>query len=34
MSAEWDEQQAYEELLYWDGLIQRGHRLLLEDFDR
>ncbi|MEQ2310502.1 hypothetical protein AMECASPLE_009587, partial [Ameca splendens] len=34
MAAEWDEQQAYEELLYWDGLIQQGHRLLPEDFDR
>ncbi|KAK5610620.1 hypothetical protein CRENBAI_002404 [Crenichthys baileyi] len=34
MAAEWDEQQAYEELLYWDGLIQHGHRLLPEDFDR
>ncbi|XP_028264711.1 interleukin enhancer-binding factor 3-like [Parambassis ranga] len=30
----WDEQQAYEELLYWDSLIQRGHRLHPEDFDR
>uniref|UniRef100_A0A3Q2PJV7 DZF domain-containing protein n=1 Tax=Fundulus heteroclitus TaxID=8078 RepID=A0A3Q2PJV7_FUNHE len=30
----WDEQQAYEELLYWDRLIQEGHRLLPEDFDR
>ncbi|KAM4594364.1 interleukin enhancer-binding factor 3-like [Fundulus diaphanus] len=34
MAAEWDEQQAYEELLYWDRLIQQGHRLLPEDFDR
>lgn len=30
----WDEHQAYEELLYWDSLIQRGHRLLPHDFDR
>ncbi|XP_069385956.1 interleukin enhancer-binding factor 3-like isoform X3 [Paralichthys olivaceus] len=30
----WDEHQAYEELLYWDGLIQEGHRLLPHDFDR
>ncbi|XP_027872562.1 interleukin enhancer-binding factor 3a isoform X1 [Xiphophorus couchianus] len=34
MASEWDEQQAYEELLYWDELIQQGHRLLPEDFDR
>ncbi|XP_007545276.1 interleukin enhancer-binding factor 3-like isoform X2 [Poecilia formosa] len=34
MTSEWDEQQAYEELLYWDELIQQGHRLLPEDFDR
>uniref|UniRef100_A0A1A7XCP9 Interleukin enhancer binding factor 3a n=1 Tax=Iconisemion striatum TaxID=60296 RepID=A0A1A7XCP9_9TELE len=33
-AAMWDEQQAYEELLYWDGVIQQGHRLLPEDFDR
>lgn len=30
----WDEQQAYEELLYWDRLLQEGHRLLPHDFDR
>ncbi|XP_076001647.1 interleukin enhancer-binding factor 3-like isoform X2 [Genypterus blacodes] len=30
----WDEREAYEELLYWDGLIQEGHRLLPQDFDR
>lgn len=30
----WDERQAYEELLYWDSLIQDGHRLLPHDFDR
>ncbi|XP_069021944.1 interleukin enhancer-binding factor 3-like isoform X2 [Embiotoca jacksoni] len=30
----WDEHQAYEELLYWDSLIQEGHRLLPHDFDR
>ncbi|XP_023147332.2 interleukin enhancer-binding factor 3-like isoform X1 [Amphiprion ocellaris] len=30
----WDEHQAYEELLYWDSLIQQGHRLLPPDFDR
>lgn len=30
----WDEQQAYEELLYWDRLIHEGHRLLPHDFDR
>uniref|UniRef100_A0A1A8II05 Interleukin enhancer binding factor 3a n=1 Tax=Nothobranchius kuhntae TaxID=321403 RepID=A0A1A8II05_NOTKU len=33
-AAMWDEQQAYEELLYWDDVIQRGHRLLPEDFER
>lgn len=32
--AMWDEQQAYEELLYWDSLIQDGYRLLPHDFDR
>ncbi|XP_010871143.2 interleukin enhancer-binding factor 3a isoform X2 [Esox lucius] len=32
--AVWDERQAYKELLYWDSLIQRGHRLLPHDFDR
>lgn len=32
--AAWDEHQAYEELLYWDSLIQQGHRLLPHDFDR
>ncbi|KAK5866433.1 hypothetical protein PBY51_020624 [Eleginops maclovinus] len=31
---QWDEHQAYEELLYWDALIQEGHRLLPHDFDR
>ncbi|XP_070712230.1 interleukin enhancer-binding factor 3-like isoform X2 [Pempheris klunzingeri] len=30
----WDEHQAYEELLYWDSLIQQGHHLLPHDFDR
>ncbi|XP_076150850.1 interleukin enhancer-binding factor 3a isoform X2 [Alosa pseudoharengus] len=30
----WDEQKAYEELLYWDSLIQDGHRLHPHDFDR
>ncbi|XP_034543155.1 interleukin enhancer-binding factor 3-like isoform X2 [Notolabrus celidotus] len=30
----WDEHQAYEELLYWDSLIQEGHQLLPHDFDR
>ncbi|XP_041838435.1 interleukin enhancer-binding factor 3-like isoform X2 [Melanotaenia boesemani] len=30
----WDEHQAYEELLYWDSLIQEGHRLLPDHFDR
>ncbi|XP_035493372.1 interleukin enhancer-binding factor 3 isoform X3 [Scophthalmus maximus] len=30
----WNEHQAYEELLYWDSLIQEGHRLLPHDFDR
>ncbi|XP_037545639.1 interleukin enhancer-binding factor 3 [Nematolebias whitei] len=29
--AAWDEQQAYEELLYWDSLIQRGHLLVPKD---
>ncbi|XP_029288048.1 interleukin enhancer-binding factor 3-like isoform X2 [Cottoperca gobio] len=33
-AAQWDEHQAYEELLYWDALIQEGHRLLPHDFDR
>lgn len=32
--AGWDEQQAYEELKYWDNLIRQGHRLLPHDFDR
>lgn len=32
--AGWDEQQAYEELMYWDNLIRQGHRLLPHDFDR
>ncbi|XP_075946757.1 interleukin enhancer-binding factor 3a [Anarhichas minor] len=31
---QWDEHQAYDELLYWDSLIQQGHRLLPHDFDR
>nr|XP_020451886.1 interleukin enhancer-binding factor 3-like isoform X2 [Monopterus albus] len=30
----WDEHQAYEELLYWDSLIQQGHHLHPLDFDR
>lgn len=30
----WDEQQAYEELLYWDNLMQEGHRLHPQDYDR
>ncbi|KAG7277273.1 hypothetical protein CRUP_036942 [Coryphaenoides rupestris] len=30
----WDEGKAYEELLYWDSVIQQGHRLLPHDFDR
>ncbi|XP_056135722.1 interleukin enhancer-binding factor 3a isoform X2 [Lampris incognitus] len=30
----WDEHEAYKELLYWDSLIQHGHRLLPHDFDR
>ncbi|XP_034043916.1 interleukin enhancer-binding factor 3-like isoform X2 [Thalassophryne amazonica] len=30
----WNERQAYEELLYWDSLLQEGHQLLPEDFDR
>ncbi|XP_046900004.1 interleukin enhancer-binding factor 3-like isoform X1 [Hypomesus transpacificus] len=30
----WDERKAYKELLYWDSLIQNGHRLLPHDFDR
>ncbi|KAM8879574.1 interleukin enhancer-binding factor 3-like [Spinachia spinachia] len=33
-ASQWDEHQAYEELLYWDSLIQQGHRLLPHDFDR
>lgn len=31
---QWDEREAYEELLYWDDLIQRGHRLHPRDHDR
>ncbi|XP_026883954.1 interleukin enhancer-binding factor 3a isoform X2 [Electrophorus electricus] len=30
----WDEHQAYEELLYWDSLIQEGHSLHPHDYDR
>ncbi|XP_072318514.1 interleukin enhancer-binding factor 3a [Eucyclogobius newberryi] len=30
----WDEREAYEELLYWDEMIQRGHRLHPHDYDR
>ncbi|XP_026070108.1 interleukin enhancer-binding factor 3-like isoform X4 [Carassius auratus] len=30
----WDEHQAYEELLYWDNLMQGGHRLHPEDYER
>jgi len=30
----WDEHQAYEELLYWDNLIQEGYRLHPHDYDR
>uniref|UniRef100_A0A3B1JPL8 Interleukin enhancer binding factor 3a n=1 Tax=Astyanax mexicanus TaxID=7994 RepID=A0A3B1JPL8_ASTMX len=30
----WDEHQAYEELLYWDGLIQQGFVLHPRDYDR
>lgn len=30
----WDEHEAYEELLYWDDLIQRGHRLHPHDLER
>ncbi|XP_072539342.1 interleukin enhancer-binding factor 3a [Salminus brasiliensis] len=30
----WDEHQAYEELLYWDGLLQEGHVLHPRDYDR
>ncbi|XP_031419782.1 interleukin enhancer-binding factor 3a isoform X2 [Clupea harengus] len=30
----WDEKKAYEELLYWDSLIEDGHRLHPHDFDR
>ncbi|XP_058496534.1 interleukin enhancer-binding factor 3a [Solea solea] len=33
-AASWSEHQAYKELLYWDSLIQEGHRLLPHDFDR
>ncbi|XP_042340540.1 interleukin enhancer-binding factor 3-like isoform X1 [Plectropomus leopardus] len=33
-ASRWDEHQAYEELLYWDSLIQQGHRLLPHDFER
>ncbi|XP_078022479.1 interleukin enhancer-binding factor 3-like isoform X2 [Epinephelus lanceolatus] len=33
-AGQWDEHQAYEELLYWDSLIQQGHRLLPHDFER
>ncbi|XP_054634041.1 interleukin enhancer-binding factor 3-like [Dunckerocampus dactyliophorus] len=34
MAARWDEHQAYEELLHWDSLIQQGHRLHPQEFDR
>ncbi|XP_036380803.1 interleukin enhancer-binding factor 3a isoform X1 [Megalops cyprinoides] len=30
----WDERLAYEELLYWDSLIQHGRRLHPQDYDR
>ncbi|XP_076871429.1 interleukin enhancer-binding factor 3a isoform X2 [Brachyhypopomus gauderio] len=30
----WDEHQAYEELLYWDSLIQQGRSLRPHDYDR
>lgn len=30
----WDEHHAYEELLYWDGLIQQGYVLHPRDYDR
>ncbi|KAK7154886.1 hypothetical protein R3I93_009742 [Phoxinus phoxinus] len=30
----WDENQAYDELLYWDNLMQEGHRLHPHDYDR
>ncbi|XP_066564136.1 interleukin enhancer-binding factor 3 homolog isoform X4 [Amia ocellicauda] len=30
----WDERLAYEELLYWDTLIQHGRRLHPQDYDR
>ncbi|XP_016304628.1 spermatid perinuclear RNA-binding protein-like isoform X2 [Sinocyclocheilus anshuiensis] len=30
----WDEHQAYEELLYWDNLMQEGYRLHPQDYDR
>ncbi|XP_034044620.1 zinc finger RNA-binding protein-like [Thalassophryne amazonica] len=26
--------EAYEELVYWDGLVKKGHKLLPEDFNR
>lgn len=30
----WGEHQAYEELLYWDNLMQEGYRLHPQDYDR
>ncbi|XP_060725120.1 interleukin enhancer-binding factor 3a isoform X3 [Tachysurus vachellii] len=34
MQCVWDEQEAYDELLYWDSLIQEGHTLHPRDYNR
>lgn len=34
MQCVWDEQEAYDELLYWDSLIQEGHTLHPCDYNR
>ncbi|KAM9483325.1 interleukin enhancer-binding factor 3a isoform 1-T2 [Clarias gariepinus] len=34
MECVWDEQEAYDELLYWDSLIQEGHTLHPRDYNR
>ncbi|KAI5613812.1 interleukin enhancer binding factor 3a isoform X1 [Silurus asotus] len=34
MQCVWDEQEAYDELLYWDSLIQDGHTLHPHDYNR
>ncbi|XP_060774495.1 interleukin enhancer-binding factor 3a isoform X2 [Neoarius graeffei] len=34
MQCVWDEQEAYDELLYWDSLVQEGHVLHPRDYNR